>query len=129
MMRDIDLIREILLALQEGPENINWRVTETTGRPEEVVAFHSHLLLEAGYIIGADISTRTTAYPQAHPLYLTWAGYELLALAENEANWNRAKVAAQEGGSWAMSVLTAVLQGLATEGAKAAIARGLDPDA
>ncbi len=98
MKRDWDLVREILLKLEEC-ETARGRLNpgEIAGRDEELVSYHIQILMEAGLIVGE------CSLSIGRPLYctagrLTWAGHELLDQVRSHAAWNRIKGVAREKG-------------------------------
>jgi hypothetical protein len=86
MKRDMDLCRQILLAI-EGDEN-------PTGEddPGDRVGHHVWLLWSAGLVDGFDCTTGNQ-HPVAQANCLTWAGHEFLDASRNEGVWNKAKSA------------------------------------
>lgn len=103
MKRDMDLVREILLAVEAAPLNIDGSLT-LEGRDHRVVAEHVRLLLDAGYL-----STARVQYVAGKRmdlgLALSWAGHEFLETIRDPQIWMTAKSGATKLGSWSLSVL------------------------
>lgn len=92
MKRDLDLVRSILLWMEAQPEgrNINWKLSIGKYTDEEV-AYHCHLMAQAGLILAHNSTFVESHSPQATPGSITWAGYEFLDLAKHDKLWAKAK--------------------------------------
>lgn len=116
MQRNMDLVRLILLRLEESRSG---RAPEDLGIksfPPEQIAYHSHIMLQEGMIEGTDITTMHSAGPEAVPRSLTWKGHEFLDLARDLERWNRAKVIVGKVGGAPISVWSKVLTDLILQG-------------
>jgi hypothetical protein len=111
MKRDMDLIRKILVEIEESSIE---GVPEFDGYEPANVAYHCRLLLDAGLITAADVSSHDgEAYLISG---LTWAGHDFLDAARNETVWNKAKeVIKSKGGGFTFDILKLVLKKLLTE--------------
>ena len=115
MKRDMDLIRDILLRMEEhdfasdADSGSNWRLDkEFEGHSEAEVMYHIGLLYKAGFIEAYDASTAREDYYE--PSGITWQGHEFIDAARNQTVWNGAKEAATKyGGSLPLEVMKAVL--------------------
>lgn len=89
MKRDMDLIREILIMIEEynGPSNRFWITLD--GHSDEQVKYHAVLLKEAG-LIEADIM-KTFQGSEIRISRLTWAGHEFLDATRSSKVWEGAK--------------------------------------
>ena len=98
MKRDWDLVREILLNLEEcASSRGRLRPEDVAGRDREIVSYHMQILMEAGLIIGeCSRSIGAPLYCTAHRL--TWTGHEFLDQVRNHTAWNRIKGVARERG-------------------------------
>lgn len=89
MRRDWDLIRDILIAIEELPDTSSrLNANAINGYEAEIVSYHMSILNEAGLIV-AQCS-------KAKPLFcfatsLTWSGHELLDKIKQQPVWNKAK--------------------------------------
>lgn len=92
MRRDLDLVREILMWMEGLPEGsaANQR-PDIPNRTQEEIAYHAHLMGQAGLITIADIGGAFAVTPQAMPLSITWQGYEFLDAAKDSGLWAKAK--------------------------------------
>jgi hypothetical protein len=110
MQRDMDLIRKILLAVEEAPEGFATEDLIVDGYSDEAVGYHSFLAVEAGLAAGVDVTPDDAASPQAVITRLTWAGHEFLDAARDETRWREARRAiGDRAGSATFQVLSSVL--------------------
>lgn len=111
MTRDLELIKQILLKLEErescSPEEI-----EIDGYEADAIAFNCILLQEAGFITGEMNDERGGGeLIAAWPARITWNGFEFLDLSRNKDAWNKTKGFLKEkGASVSISLFTEVLK-------------------
>ena len=100
MQRNMDLVRNILMWIENSPSG--WTVPPFSmgGFMPEQVAYHAHIMREDGLIEGSDRHS------------LTWKGHEFLDLARDQKRWNQAKIAIGKVGSAPIAVWMKVLQDL-----------------
>jgi len=97
MIRDMDLVRAILIALEDAPfDGGPLTLTLPNCAPDEY-SYHVMLLHQAGLIHAFDFSS--DSYADWRPAYLTWDGHEFLQAAKDDTRWNRAKSYLTEKGS------------------------------
>ena len=89
MKRDTELIRKILIALEDHEEPLFGGHLEIEGYSTEEINFHLMLLDEAGLIEAIDASTFSG--PSYIPQRLTWDGFEFLEAVKNETVWKETK--------------------------------------
>lgn len=90
MKRNWDLIRKILLKLEEKSDTTSWlQSDEIKGFDAKIVAYHYGLLTEAGLIKSLELSSLEEEDYAA--LSLTWQGHEFLDKIKNENVWNKVK--------------------------------------
>ena len=114
MKRDMDLIREILLWIEE---NIPWGEQHEVAiekRDPGAVGFHVVLLREAGLIVAHETSPSTVPLPEhaaeLKVTRLTWDGCEFLDAARDEKTWSRAKAEVSEkSGGLSFEIMKSVL--------------------
>ena len=109
MKRDMDLVREIMLLLNEhehgnAPSNI-----EIEGYSQEQIGYHCFIMGEAGLIGAADCTSMSSPSPIAIPTRLTWEGHEFIENAANEQVWGQTKEAVSKLGDVSFSVWASVL--------------------
>jgi DNA-binding transcriptional ArsR family regulator len=88
MKRDLDLVRRILLHLEEGEASPSgWGAFVDDGYDFGAIHFHVRLLNDAGLIEADEIVPG-----QWWPERMTWSGYEFLDAARNEELWQETKL-------------------------------------
>ena len=96
MKRDWDLVRTILLRVEEQPNTTSLlRPNELSGYDEENVSYHIKLLIDAGLLTGI-VSPSMNAPTLAMARELTWEGHEFLDSIRNPGLWNAIKTKARE---------------------------------
>ena len=113
MKRDMDLIRKMVLAIEDAPGGFAPRM-EFDGYTADQIGYHSHLMIQAGLATGVDGTHLESSGPEAHLRTLTWEGHEFAAASRNDTIWKQAK--AKIGatvGTVSLSVLTDLLKKLA----------------
>ena len=105
MHRSMDLIREILLAMEASKDGFTLPIM-LKGYSEEEIGYHCLLLSEAELILAADSTNISSMTPTAIPIRITWSGYKFLDDARDEKIMSRAK---QSISSTSFSVWTGVL--------------------
>ena len=112
----MDLIRKILLKMEEYPGPDGPPDIELENYSHEEIHHHLRLLAEAGFIIAENVSGLGSI--DQMPERITWEGYEFLDAARNENIWSEFKGALKEKG---LTVPVALAQGLLMELIKAQI--------
>lgn len=115
MKRDMELVRKILLKVEESDEQTFSGKFRVDGYDDILVTCHVQLLQEAGLLQANVVETQigpTAAFVDR----LTWAGHEFLDAARNETVWERTmSFLKTKGGSVPMEVLKALLIAKAKE--------------
>lgn len=109
MKRDMELVRQILLRLNEHEHGFAPDELAIEGFTEDQIGYHCLLLDEAGLIQAVDTSTISALSPSAHPIRLKWEGHEFIENAQNEKEWNQTKEAVGKLGDVSFSVWASVL--------------------
>ena len=118
MKRDFNLIRAILLALEENETVIGFSTLEIDGVTEEQVSYHVRLLFQAGLIDALDASAMNSFHWL--PGLLTWDGHEFLDASRDETRWKSAQnLILEKGGDLGFDVLKDVLVRLSRQGLEA----------
>ncbi|WP_237487825.1 DUF2513 domain-containing protein [Vibrio parahaemolyticus] len=89
MKRDMELIRKLLLTIEENPRQL-----EVEGYDKNQVKYHALLLIEAGFLDGnvSDTLANTSVVPSFVSVNrLTWDGHEFLDSIRKEEVWNTIK--------------------------------------
>ena len=97
MKRDWEIIRAILLAVEEKPPNVRADETDVPNYPKEIVREHIRLLSDAGYIDAKVLSSSFIA-EAAIIRGITLTGYDLLDTIRSNSLWEKIKTTAQQKG-------------------------------
>lgn len=98
MQRDMDLVRQILLAIEASPDPSLEHQPVISGWSDKDVSYHIVLLKQAALIDGLDTTVMGNPMPMYMLIGLTWSGHEFLAAARDESRW--AKARAKLGGAF-----------------------------
>ena len=110
MKRDMDLAREILLAIEANEKATGHGVIriDMEGRTRDEISYHVKQLYQAGLIEAVDASSSSGLHWA--PRCLTWSGHEFLDTAREPSRWAKAmQVAKDKGGVLSFDVLKIVL--------------------
>ncbi|AVI28715.1 DUF2513 domain-containing protein [Bacillus velezensis] len=89
MKRDFDLIREILITLENDNNPESWKVIQLEERDQKVISYHVKLLTEAGLIEGKDTNLNPGFWWYARSL--TNQGHDFLDTIKNETTYSKIK--------------------------------------
>jgi len=96
MRRDLDLVRAILIAIENSDHvPLGWVDIDVRGHDPDTISYHLAIMNEGGLIEAKDLSS-DDGY-EWKPVRLTWAGHEFLANAKDEGIWSTTKKLAGEG--------------------------------
>ena len=118
MKRDFDLIRKLLLYLEEKSDDKMIKDLDIDGYSKQEVQYHFILMDQAGLLrCDREISSTTSdRVIRVYPFSLTWQGHEFLEAARNENYWNKAKVIIKDkSGALSFDILKAFLIAMAKE--------------
>lgn len=101
MKRDMELIRQITLALENGP------VGSIDGIEPSVFGYHAKLMMEAGLAEGAQNAPSRHGIPATGMLWcLTWAGHDFADAIRSDTVWNAVKERLlKPAASWTFGIL------------------------
>lgn len=119
MKRDMDLVRSLLLQLEEHPHGYPPDDIEMDGYSEEEVGYHFLLMVEAGLIEGEEFSTIGSSSPSVIPTRLTWYGHDFLDACRDSKRWKKAQGIFAKLGGVTMDVAIKILSELLTKQAEA----------
>lgn len=89
MKRDLELIRKMLLEIDDSPPG--WAPDmKFDGYDDGQVGYHAHLLIEAKLATGHDAGNFGGDAPFGFITHLTDAGHEFAQAARNDARWEKA---------------------------------------
>lgn len=90
MKRDMDLVRLILLEMENRDPALPDPNVIIEGYTFEEIQFHTKLLIEQNFIEG-NFRKHPNGKIQCFPLSLTWQGYDFLDAARDNSVWLKAK--------------------------------------
>ena len=112
MKRDMDLVRQILIIMEEDNNPRGSGNIAVPGINSDVMAYHFKILRDAGLIEAIDASS--TSGMHFMPTSLTWQGHEFIDAARNDGIWNKAKdIMLKKTGGMSLDVLKVLLTDLA----------------
>lgn len=114
MKRDMDLIRDLLLAIEDHPELDGFGMFQFEGPEDLGIAdrsfeeFHYHLvmLIEAGLVNG-ELTMQSPIISK-----LTWQGHDFLDSVRDPVIWLATKDGAKKAGGFSLELLGALAKGL-----------------
>lgn len=110
MKRDLDLIRQLLIEIEDAEPNETLTDIELGGYSKQAIKYHLSLLEEGGYIRANFAKTEEAGIIHYLVEDLTTKGHDWLAAARNETVWNKTKeVVKEKGGSFTFDVITKLL--------------------
>lgn len=116
MKRDMDLVRNILLAMEAEPSGNFVGRLQLEGYTSDQIGFHVIIMMQAGLIEGIDVTTHNSFGPEARPTQITWAGYDFLDACRDEDRWTKAKEIFNRAGGVTFDVAKEVLTSLMIKG-------------
>lgn len=110
MKRDMDLIRNLLLAVENSPDaRLRWS-PKLEGYTEEEIAEHFRLGFDAGLFDGTKFQP-LSGPPQFASIALTWSGHEFLDTVRDPEIWEQTKAGAAKLGSLSLGMLAEIAAG------------------
>ena len=110
MKRNMELIREILLHVEEIPTPDNFDLIEIPSHKQEEISYHVKLLGDAGFLDVYDLRTLGPNGFKYAPRALTNAGHDLLDSMRDRSIWEKAKDELKTvGGSASLEVVQSLL--------------------
>ncbi len=96
MKRDMDLIRDILLKIEDEGPNPSGIKMKIEGYPDDDIQNHLGLLVGKGLVKAIDVSSHDGI--GWIPTELTWEGYDFIEKAKDKGIWEKAKIVLKEKG-------------------------------
>jgi hypothetical protein len=114
MKRDLELIRKMVLAIEDAPSGFALDEFKFEGYTDAQVGYHGYLLIDAGIAKGkAESPMWGSDVFVGFISSLTWEGHEFADAARDETRWRKAMGVVQEkGGTVTIGVLTQLLVAL-----------------
>ncbi len=98
MKRDMSVIRQILLQIEERPNGTMLEIQPIDGIEDSVLHGHVELLVQAGYLKATDETAFGMQYTQYLIEGITFEGHEFLDTIRHSGVWNKLKAKAEEEG-------------------------------
>lgn len=98
MKRDMELIRKVLLHIEENYVDVVLYNIEIDGYEFKTIAYHCKLCYEAGLISDYGNNYASGEIINFGVSSLTWNGHEFLEKIKDETIWNKTKKVMQEKG-------------------------------
>jgi hypothetical protein len=106
----MELIRRIVLAVEDSPTGYAQDDLGIDDRTPEEIAYHAHLMIQAGLATGVETTHMGSSSPSAQITSLTWEGHEFADAARDETRWKKAMGIVQaKGGAVGFDVLKDLL--------------------
>ena len=106
MKRDMDLIRDLLIKIEEAPEPTNSSALTAEVSPDEARRIIDHLrLLQDGGLIDCISSNPISGSWRCQNIKLTWEGHDFLDTVRDPEVWQRTKEGASKMGGWTFDLL------------------------
>ena len=122
MKRNMDLVRMILLRLENPPPQGLPADLGIKGYVLDQIAYHVHIMEQERLIEANDESALEDTAARRIPTRMTWQGHELLDLARDQERWNLAKAIIAKVGGAPISIWVKVLTDLAMKNVEIATA-------
>ena len=92
MKRDLEIIRSLLLAIEEcDSPDIKTNDLLQDGDDIDVISYHLELLLDACYVDAKPLRVKGPAYPLYFSIRLTMQGHDYLDAVRNKSVWGKTK--------------------------------------
>lgn len=107
MKRDMDLIRHLLLAIEDRPWPDSEALITANGYNQDQTFYHLRLAADAGLIEGMDMSGSRGRHFKIRRM--TWEGHEFIELARDDERWQRVKAELAKAGCFQFDIVIALL--------------------
>jgi len=88
--RDLNLIRKIIVTVEDGPTGFVHGDVNIDGYSHEEIGYHSYLIVNSGLAEGFDATSTTDTSPDWRIRNLTAAGHDFADVARSDTTWNKA---------------------------------------
>jgi hypothetical protein len=113
MKRDMELIRKILLAIEDSPTGYAPNEIKVEGYTDDQIGYHEYLLVKAGLARGTETTNTGSLSPSVIIMGLTWEGHEFIDASRDEPRWKTAMgIVKEKSGSITMGALKDLLTSL-----------------
>lgn len=115
MKRDMDLIRELLLAIEKQDENpdgwIDFDQLGLSDYPLKMLSYHVMLLKQAGLVEAQDFADPNPDGFLWLPKTITWNGHEFLDTIRDPEIWRRTRESARRAGGFSLDIVKGLAKG------------------
>jgi hypothetical protein len=109
----MDLVRTLIHSIEDNPTGFAPNDLGIEGYNKEEIGYHLYIMMDAGLIRGADVTTHGSKSPEAIATGLTWAGHEFADAARDPDRWEKAmQLTKEKTGSVTLEVLVKLLTSL-----------------
>jgi Hypothetical protein (DUF2513) len=118
MKRDMELIRELMLAIESRDDTEYWAENLEVSGDRDITEIKGHLelLVDAGFIEATVNYDNGSGSPYILIDKISWDGHEFLGNARNESVWKKAMlIVTEKGGGVSVGVLMQVLASVAKQ--------------
>ena len=110
MKRDLELVRAILLAMEQHPHGFAPDRFTIAGYDQDTIGHHIWLMAQGDLLMAHVVTCQGDASPRALPEAITWAGHEFLDAVRHDTVWLKLKAEMKDKG---LSLPFSLLQALA----------------
>ena len=110
MKRNLDLVRDILLFIEDKSETADFFSVEIDGYSDRVINYHVYLLVRQDFIVSTEPPIR---HAQVTICGLTWKGHEYLDTVRSDNVWNKTKELTKPLGSASIEVIFQIAKDIA----------------
>ena len=121
MRRDLELVRQILLAMEAHPHGFAPDAFTIAGYDQDTIGHHVWLMKQGALVTAVDVTCGGDASPTALPGSITWDGHEFLDAVRNDRVWMKVRTELKDR---AITLPFSLIQDLAIKIAKAAAGLG-----
>jgi len=90
MKRGMELIRKLILAVEQTTSGFAPSDLKVEGFSDEQIGYHAYLLVDSGLATGVDVTSTMSSSPEYAITRLTWAGHDFADACRDESIWRRA---------------------------------------
>lgn len=114
MKRDMDLVRDILLAVEKETSGFALEPPKVNGYSKEQIVYHVYIMAQGGLLEAQPTQNQAAVIPMDFSfINLTWVGHEFIDTARDEGVWKKAKtIAGEKLGTISVGAMTQLLSSL-----------------
>lgn len=113
MQRDINLVRAILIEVEQQESIDVQGEIHVSNYSQDVINYHIYIMEQGGLLSGTALKNQSSIIPRFVGVCLTWQGHEFLDAARDETRWKKAiNMVQNHGNSVTIGVLIQLLSSL-----------------